>query len=65
MHIDFLKQGFITFVLFNILNISFAAAVHVEYAVKSDNYYVLSTVILYVTGCVVAVSVLAMQLTNK
>ena len=65
MSLRLLKQGFVTLVLFNILNISFSAKVHCKYVSPSDDNYILSTFVLVGTLLASMVSVLAMELTAK
>lgn len=55
-----LKQGFVTLVLFNILNISFSAGVHWKYASPSDPSYTVSSILLYGTLTAMVVTVFAM-----
>jgi hypothetical protein len=56
----FLKQGFITLVMFNIFNISFSAGVHWKYANPADESYVWSSILLYGTAIAMIISVVAM-----
>lgn len=61
----FLKQGFMTLILFNVFNISFSAGVHWKYAQTSDDGYLWSSFLLYLTLISIIVSVFAMELTSK
>jgi hypothetical protein len=57
-----MKQGFITFVIFNIFNISFSAGVHWKYANPNDDRYIFSSIILYGTITAMIVAVFALEL---
>jgi hypothetical protein len=57
-----MKQGFITFVIFNIFNISFSAGVHWKYANPNDDGYIFSSIILYGTITAMIVAVFALEL---
>ena len=56
----FLKQGFITLVLFNAFNIAFSAGIHLKLANPSDAGYVASSVILFITLICIVLSIFAM-----
>ena len=43
-----LKEGFLTLILFNSLNIGYSAGIHWEYADPSSDLYILSTFSLYI-----------------
>ncbi len=60
-----LKQGFVTLVLFNILNISFSAGVHWKYADPTHPGYTISSLILYGTLIAMVAAVFAMELTDR
>ena len=55
-----MKQGFITFVIFNIFNISFSAGVHWKYANPNDDGYILSSIILCGTIAAMIMAVFAL-----
>lgn len=60
-----MKQGFITFVLFNVFNVAFSAGIHWKYANPEDPDYIISTAILVSTLVIMMISVLAMEITSK
>lgn len=43
----FMKQGFVTFLMFNIFNISYSAGLHWKYADPETEGYFFSSVVLY------------------
>jgi hypothetical protein len=54
-----------TFIIFNVFNISFSAGIHWKYASPKDSNYILSTFILVIALIAVVVSVLAMEFTTN
>lgn len=63
--LHFLKQGFITLVLFNAFNIAFSAGIHLKLANPNDSGYAASTAILFITLICIVLSVFAMEITRK
>jgi hypothetical protein len=64
--IHLLKQGFITFVIFNCFNVSFSAAVHWKYYnndnINSNLYTLLINVLIIVTLLAILISIIIMEL---
>jgi hypothetical protein len=60
-----MKQGFITFAIFNIFNISFSAGVHWKYANPNDDGYILSSITLCGTIAAIIVAVFALEISAK
>ena len=63
--INLIKQGFLTLILFNCLNIAFSAGLHWKYATESDPSYILSSVALYIVLISVFIVFLCLEITSR
>lgn len=59
-YLALLKQGLITFLLFNILNVSFSTGLHFAYADRSSADYLSSSIVLVVTLMSMFISIVAL-----
>lgn len=55
-----LKQGFITLVLFNILNISFSTGVQLKYTEYNDTNFIINILVIVIAFLFIAGSTFAM-----
>ena len=60
--IHLLKEGFLTLILFNCFNFAFSAGVHWKYANVSDEYYLLSSLSLYLCLSFIVIVIFLVQL---
>ena len=58
-----LKQGFITFLLFNLFNIGYSVGIHFLYAEPSDEGYVFSVIVIVVILGFICLSLICMETT--
>lgn len=58
-----LKQGYLTLIIFSSFNISYSAGMHYKYADKSDNIYVLSSVVMAMSLLAMLISIIMMEVT--
>ena len=60
-----MKEGFITLIMFNTLNIGFSAGIHWKYADPNENSYIFSTLGLYVGLVLLCLMIICLQITSK
>ena len=65
MILNLLKQGLITLILFNAFNISFSAGVHWRYADPTDEYYMISSILMGLSLFLMIGGTAAMEFSNQ
>lgn len=64
--VKFMKQGIITFIMFNCFNISFSAGLHWKIADQfHDKYYGFGSFLILISFLIILISILSMFFTNK